>query len=72
MQTLEDFFPGHVDTNIKNSFNALSGRHQKEVRFVMQSVWGNRQKAMEVRGSPNRTQCSERFDEWNEEEFEWI
>jgi hypothetical protein len=68
----ENFFPGRVDTNIKNRFNVLLRRRQRDMRFIRQLSLMHQQKLMEASHPPNGKEFAERLDEWNDEEFEWI
>jgi hypothetical protein len=67
----ETFFPGRVDTNIKNRFNVLLRQRQKGMRFVMRFFVAPPPRAMEVPHSPDFVEFRETSNEWNEEEFEW-
>jgi hypothetical protein len=69
----EHFFPGRVDMMIKNRFNLLFRRRQRDIRFAIQSLMTVQPAANveEFRDSSESCTFQEPWDEFGQEDFEW-
>jgi hypothetical protein len=66
-KAFEALFPGRAETNIKNRFNVLFRRRQKQMQFIMK----NARASTQLPESPPTASPTDSSDTWNEAEFEF-
>jgi hypothetical protein len=70
----EHFIPGRVDKMIKNRFNLLLRRRQRDGRLAIKALMTAEPtpKMEEVKDSSDRWTVQEPWDEFGQEDFEWM
>jgi hypothetical protein len=67
----ETFFPGRVDTNIKNRYNVLVRRKRKEMKILSRSSGAHAAESGENSQLTEPTD-SDMFTLWDQDEFDWM